>query len=325
MNQWILDEKFTYVIFQDGRIDTIYDIYDDYVNYIYDTNKNLIHEYDVWLDTPPSDYDTSYITDYILDSNGKRILSYEYEWNDDSNAFVLWDKDSFAYNIEGKKTSMTSFFYENDHFEKSYKYEYIYDSNGIQTSFLECDWNSSSNQWDSTEKRMYFYDSTGNTIEEIFYSYTTEWVPDWRLVYYYNYSYTISDLIIPIYDARCFWNDNVPVNMPTGHIEFTYFNDDWEISDTGIYNYSLETLQHIHTPSVENIRVYPNPANDFITIKGVAENQGEIYIIDQYGRNKMSKHYTCGQKIPVSNLQTGVYFYQIITTDNTYSGTLIIQ
>ncbi len=316
-NQWVADESYTYVLHKDGRIDKEYDTDESYIDYIYDTNNNLIANFYIRMNTPPSDYDTLDVFLYSLDSNGNPLLDYHLECDNNLNSCNLSTIDSFAYNSEGVLTARILF----SPFGIMEKNEYTYDSNGYRTSSLECHPNS--NQWDSIEKRIYYYDSIGNPIEEIKYEYTTEWVPTWKIKYNYNYLYTLSDLIMPVDDADCYWSDNPPVNMIKGYIEYEYIDDQWEIYDTGIYNYSLETVQHAHHATREDIGVYPNPADDFITIETGSVKQGEIYIFDSYGRNVISKPFTNGQQIQLTTLNKGIYFYNIIINGEIHKGTLI--
>ncbi len=314
-DQWVSDESYTYVLHKDGRIDKEYDTDESYIDYIYDTNNNLIANFYIRMNTPPSDYDTLDVFLYYLDTNGNPFLDYHLECDSNFNSCSLSTIDSFAYNSEGVLTARILF----SPFGIMEKNEYTYDSNGFRTSSLECHQNS--NQWDSIEKRIYYYDSIGNPIEEIEYEYTTEWVPTWKVKYNYNYLYTLSDIIMPA--ADCYWPDNPHVNMIKGYIEYDYINDAWEISDTGIYNYSFETIQHVHHATTKDIGVYPNPADDLITIETGSGKQGKIHIFDQHGRIIISKPFTNGQQIQLTTLNKGIYFYNIIINGEIHKGTLI--
>ena len=109
--------------------------------------------------------------------------------------------------------------------------------------------------------------------------------------------------------------------------EFDNNNNAYVIGE--IYNNNTETMllyKYVNTqlPTVENssnaeISVYPNPAIDFINIK--IENSKKIrfvQILDTSGRI-VKKYNTVSEKLDISDLEKGVYFLKIYTTDKQYS------
>lgn len=64
------------------------------------------------------------------------------------------------------------------------------------------------------------------------------------------------------------------------------------------------------------ISVYPNPSNDFIFVKGI-ENRtiSQVSIVDILGKNVFEAAEMNGNKIDISNLNTGIYILSI-TSDN---------
>jgi hypothetical protein len=66
-----------------------------------------------------------------------------------------------------------------------------------------------------------------------------------------------------------------------------------------------------------NIKIYPNPTTDYLTVTGV-ENAKEINISNVLGEKVMTLT-TKDNKIDVSNLNNGVYFINMTTNDKVYS------
>ncbi|MDD4001821.1 MAG: T9SS type A sorting domain-containing protein, partial [Bacteroidales bacterium] len=68
--------------------------------------------------------------------------------------------------------------------------------------------------------------------------------------------------------------------------------------------------------------VYPNPANDFVTISDA--NGAEIKVIDMLGRTLISKVVkSTNETISINDLQTGMYMIQIVKDGQTSSQKLI--
>lgn len=64
------------------------------------------------------------------------------------------------------------------------------------------------------------------------------------------------------------------------------------------------------------ISVYPNPSNDIIYIKGIENrNISQVSIVDILGKNVFESAEMKGNKIDISNLNTGIYILSI-TSDN---------
>ena len=76
------------------------------------------------------------------------------------------------------------------------------------------------------------------------------------------------------------------------------------------------------------IKVFPNPAFDFITIdaeRSAQIHEGTLTIIDPYGRNILSiKNYVLGTQVFISNLPKGYHFVQLENKTDIYKASFII-
>jgi hypothetical protein len=65
--------------------------------------------------------------------------------------------------------------------------------------------------------------------------------------------------------------------------------------------------------SLDNeIVLFPNPANDFINVKGMAQKEYSFKILDFNSKIVLQVKITESQNIDVSKLSSGVYFYEVI-------------
>ena len=102
-------------------------------------------------------------------------------------------------------------------------------------------------------------------------------------------------------------------------------NDAWLIKfkPTGLIN-----LTNIETGEKETIKVYPNPAKDYVYVDIEATNfeKGEIELFDMQGKlvKKAKLSAKQGNRVDVSNLNAGAYTYNVSLNDKTLSGKVIV-
>ncbi len=70
---------------------------------------------------------------------------------------------------------------------------------------------------------------------------------------------------------------------------------------------------------LENIKVFPNPASDFIGISGVNK---EIKIFEMMGREDWKGIVNDGMRVDVSCLSTGIYF--LVSSEKSQSANFLI-
>lgn len=69
-------------------------------------------------------------------------------------------------------------------------------------------------------------------------------------------------------------------------------------------------------PSMDDTYIYPNPANDFVIINAIPKNV-ELLVTDIQGRLVLSKNLSFGNdKIDISKLQKGIYFFILKDNEN---------
>ena len=88
-----------------------------------------------------------------------------------------------------------------------------------------------------------------------------------------------------------------------------------------------ETLS-IENSSIEDFRIYPNPADDFVTVETSVNLEGAIIsLFDVNGRRVLNyKKNTENNKIDISNLSAGEYILRIVSSEgNVLSEKLLIR
>lgn len=102
---------------------------------------------------------------------------------------------------------------------------------------------------------------------------------------------------------------------------------------TGLYLYKFmpngyNSILNIETQEKVDIKVYPNPAKDYINVDFDSKNfnQAEIELSDMQGRlvKKTKLKAQKGNRIDVSSLKAGNYSYNILLNGNSFGGMMIV-
>lgn len=92
------------------------------------------------------------------------------------------------------------------------------------------------------------------------------------------------------------------------------------------YYYSDPGVTGINNVGSAEVRVYPNPATEFIMFEGI-ETVGTacIELFDIQGKIVLSQVINNRQKVTVQHLSQGLYLYKYSVDNKTYTGKLIIK
>ncbi len=137
-------------------------------------------------------------TDYDYDKNGYQIFEASYNWNAETNSWVVNDKTEYTYDTNGNRTLVAWYYwnaetntwvnYGSNKTEYAYdengnailisdyneKTEYAYDANGNKTLETYYRWNAETNSWIGSYKYEYAYDANGNKTLEAYYRWNAE-------------------------------------------------------------------------------------------------------------------------------------------------------
>jgi subtilisin family serine protease len=98
------------------------------------------------------------------------------------------------------------------------------------------------------------------------------------------------------------------------------YNNPTDQEGYGIPNFenAFQTIASVSSFSISELNAYPNPAKDFIQIKGIISTDFyEITLFDSLGKILMNKTVHSMDKIDLSNFNDGVYLLNIIDEKNT--------
>jgi hypothetical protein len=114
-------------------------------------------------------------------------------------------------------------------------------------------------------------------------------------------------------------------NLSTGNYTCTVINNLGCADTTPVYvTNNCNTSINSFTIQDKFLNIYPNPANEILTIE-TNEEQGEIRITDLLGNEIKSEKINKSLKINVSDISKGVYFVTLVSGKNIFAQKIIVQ
>jgi len=288
--------------------------------------------------------------DYTYDENGNRLTRSNYNsygtpnftlggvyhyFYDDDNKQTHWELYmggtdliqicTLTYNDDGQVVEEIG----QDNFnsgtmENSWKIDYQYNADGTLQSTAQSFWNG---YWSVYGTELFYYDDNKNCIKWDHKNGNT--VTD-RKEYEYNMAYTADQLALPV-DPEFDTEDLVAMNnMAT--VQHWYTEDNAGnlvyVCDY-IYDYDTLTSVGIASPAFDaaNLRIYPNPASDVITIAANSTIISNADVLDNTGKVVLRNSDLNKEKVnlDLTTLKPGVYFVRLATSKGVVTEKLIVQ
>jgi len=232
---------------------------------------------------------------------------------------VEWTMGGFAeytYDELNRRILVISYYWDLEWIPSS-KEETTYAGNSSESLFYI--YAQGAEQWIPQNFREYLLDDYGDIVEFIYSNWDEdEWVFSYKFINVYNYTYSIENLIAPYdYDFK---------HMVTQYILY----DDWTGQGWGIeyseeYNW-FDTSTGLVSVNDPLIRIYPNPATDYININFSSPNNGYIFeLYDLGGRLLKSVQLKGDATIPSLGLESGMYLYHILLDEKRLTGKVIVK
>lgn len=272
------------------------------------------------------------------DGKWKNLLRYEYTYNANDNILTkltqlwqnnTWTANTFITNLydNGLLTSSNETRWMTNKWENFSKKEYFYGNLNKPDSVLNTFYGNSS--FTPNIKNIFSYNSDKNVIEDNeFYWVSQTWIPAYKTSYTYNSAKQNTQYIVEVPNQQG-WKVTNTVTM-------VYDNggdiDKWERkNETGVVDFKQKYFykSSVGIESLErlSIKVYPNPTSNYINFDLKENTDYDIKIIDFTGKTIKTIEANNSTKIDISELKTGIYFYNILntTTQQNASGKFVVS
>ncbi len=294
----------------------------------------------------------SYI-DYTFDENGNRLSRSNYNsygtpnftlggiyyyYYDEDNKLTNWELYmsgtdlmqicTLTYNDDGQivqEIGQDAFM--SGYMEDSWKIDYQYNSDGTMKTTSQSFWNGYS--WDTYGSEWFYYGNNKNCIKWDHKSGNT--VTN-RYEYDYNMEYTADQLVLPVHPEADSDTERLVArnNMVTTKHWYTE-NDAGTLVYVCDYIYRYDIIDYTGVPNhgfnADNLRIYPNPASDLITITSDNTIISHIDVVDNAGKvvlkeSNLNKGET---SLDVTTLKSGVYYIRLATSKGIVTEKLVVQ
>lgn len=292
------------------------------------------------------------------ENTSKELLSYDSNENITEHQFLNWNgsqyvsnsKELHTYNSNELKIETITLFWSNSQWHESEKIIYQYSINNLKELVETFSYDNTTSQWftQSSEKDSYLYNTDNKLIEVTDYSYNTTWVANEKIEYFYNENQDVSEYISSYWedssqtwvvegDNICHYDNNFDFNDLILPYSMTVYNNtilfNHKLNQVDFYNEGLlnskvnlfysESTASINDVLTETINVFPNPFSNKLSFITLDQNSFKVHLFDIQGRKVLNQSSANNEQIDLSNLDNGIYFYEVISGSNKYKGKVI--
>jgi hypothetical protein len=330
-------------------------LFDDFSNQTLRSYYNWANEENTWIGNEKFEYG--------FDENGKKLFESKYEWNEESNSWVGNRKEVYVYDEYGNITNAGLYEWNNAggdwHFieeQPLYKYEYnsngriltkenlkfkgkseyAYDEAGRYTLQKDFVWDQTIDDWRLSVMYEYGYDNEGRMV----LMGNLNWLQYGDLYYGSRRELQYMETGQIIMESNYSWDNDAKEWVGYFKKEIVYYQgvyksivyakweagiNDWQDYLSETYYYSNEIIQEaIERNTLENLRIYPNPAENYIRVQlpnPVVPAKLEFFNMN--GKKMLSVTVFQDEQVALNNFTPGIYTFRIIQQQKIFSGKIV--
>lgn len=278
--------------------------------YAYDSNGNCVdrkyYRKDYYDDRSAVELRQRMV--YEFNEKNKLIRAEYYKWDDTKQGVILDNAELYEY------------FEDNDYRRIDISYT-INDTTGQREFLTKEDRMWSASSYSTVRSWNYKYNAKDSTwiLTSKFYPKDGERLKEkLKFSEYYNEAGEMT-----AYWASSFYRIETPYVNTSVHLNKNINSDEWTYHYINKWFYSDQIFEEELDNSNEII-LYPNPVSDFLTVGSLGESRTmELFIYDEMGRLKLKKELGERERVNLSALSAGVYFYRIVVEEEEKSGKLL--
>lgn len=293
----------------------------------------------------------TYYVDYTYDANGNKTSRtnynsfggstfelggiYEYEYQ--NNRRIGWsltmmneivEQGELLYDGNGRLTEeVAQNSWWGEPMENAWRTVYSYGENDVLDKAQQYYWSGSS--WIISSTDLFYYDSNDNCIK---WEHLSDNIVTNKYEYEYNLDYNRNELVLPNSpedEAEPFRWVQYNNQMVLSHWYTQDDNGDLVYICDFLYNYTPYGTMGIQENNFAHASflVYPNPATEQITILSEGVQIKNISVIDMSGKTVMKQKAGNNNtfQLNVSNLASGTYVVQGVTSKGSVSKTIVVK
>ncbi len=230
--------------------------------------------------------------------NGQKVTSLTMDWDSYLNIWVNERNTQYSYNTNGAVVLRLDKLWNTDSatWENLQQYNYYYNDAGNLDSLISMEWNSEQELWENYSRQIISRENDGNntiTLQQYWNGDTQQWE---------NNSQTdiVNEAGINTEYTRQVWNNET---------------EDWKNNAKYEFYWSEIEVHGIDEETANNITLYPNPANETISVltpPSLSNNILSIYTLNGQLIKTVALN-SIFSTIDISNIPSGLYFARFST------------
>ncbi len=315
--------------------------------YTYDNNNNLTEELSQVWDNLTSSWVNSWKEVHTY-TNGLETQIERLQWNTSTSQWSPSTKTTKAYDNNNNLVEEIKYTADaSGNYVPMEKQVWQYDNNNLKIAEARYQWSTAQNMWFNQDSTIHIYVNSMPARDTVFKGDTTAWVYDRLNIYTIDSNNQLTGMLQKKWTAGQ-WIDNIKYTItyenydinqvvyPEGNLEginapvsqlsiYLWMSTSWQEIMSQTYYYSSYTewrLSNIQDVIVNKIKIYPNPAVDYITV----DLQGTYHLsIYDLGGKLVLQRMADSSRIHISNLKPGIYILKIKQNGTTKSSIFIKQ
>ncbi|WP_163323936.1 T9SS type A sorting domain-containing protein [Draconibacterium mangrovi] len=297
-----------------------FDEYDDWekvsrLQYSYDSLNSLKQVNTMKWDQFYDRWSTFEILEYNYDSLGN--ISEEIAYDYDSYEMVKSKKYEivYAYNEQNLLSDITEYVegWGEDNFIPDRKLSYDYDGLMNLTTETLYSWDYDLDNWLEVTCKRHFDQISETLVHEVqVQNWDNEWIDANNTKYFSENAIAPGEL-----ENREFIMSFLPMlvynTQVVDKLESTSFSGgEWLESGDVTYHFSQSIQVGINNETLAELKLFPNPAADYIRVQTPGLHQFECIVYDIWGRSLIHENISAEMKLNVSDLKPGYYLIEIL-------------
>ncbi|PIQ26556.1 MAG: hypothetical protein COW63_17145 [Bacteroidetes bacterium CG18_big_fil_WC_8_21_14_2_50_41_14] len=284
-----------YYKYESHYIDSLNTI--DYYGYIWDSTASY------WL---PVNF-----THQVSSENGLRDTTEVYKWDSIGNYWKMSFKSIALFNESNQILEIVNMFYDNEDtlWVNNKKMIYSYEVD-LQNS-IQYKWDTLSDYWKPEYKsyRSYAFENIPDTTQyDQWDTIGQSWVPIFRSISVFD------DRQNQIEDLFQLWTSITPESLK-----------DWKTNSRTIFFWSPFNPESVIDTKLTNMKVYPNPAREYIIFESFGQQPTNLFIYNSSGEQVGHLYINSSPLVwNTTGLAPGMYFYHGEQGDKIVSGKIVL-
>lgn len=332
---WVLVEQETFTYTNQGKVEeetyTLYDYESNDITYGYKRaytyeviggNDKMTRMIENW-NTATQTYILYQKSIQVHDANGNIISSESHDY--DPNDITNISSTKYEYEYDGNNNLLANIVLLGDGpdtWNNYMKYSYTYSNSDRKTEFLTSNWNTNSSSWYDLRKENYYYNALDHILlTQKFESYQNGWDTTQVISYVYTPQNLLASMTTEMFSMGVPTNEyriysleydsygNVIREKSVGN-----FTGEEIIESDNHYSYSaciaMDDQVGLELVKLERITMFPNPANDILTIE--SEENTIAFIYDFAGNIVLSQELVKGKnELQIAEVKAGMYIVRL--------------